>query len=70
MAFNNDPDVEFEGISYGMAGKSVRFQADTWEEIQFVPLSQCEIEPLPGSDETGRCIVRIKAWLVAKNNWV
>jgi hypothetical protein len=65
----SDGMVEFEGVSYGVFGKSIKFQGDFWEEPQFVPVSQCEIEEIPGG-EPGRCTVRIKSWLVKKNGWV
>jgi hypothetical protein len=60
--------VAIEGVSYGVFGKSVKFQGDLWEEPEFVPLSQCEIEQV-GSEEQGRCVLHIKKWLVQKNGW-
>lgn len=64
----NDEDVSIEGTSYGVFGKSIKFQGDFWEEPEFVPLSQCTIEQV-GGEEQGRCILHIRAWLVNKNGW-
>lgn len=60
--------IAIEGTSYGVFGKSVKFQGDFWDEPEFVPRSQCEIEEIPGG-EPGRCILHIAGWLVKKNGW-
>jgi hypothetical protein len=61
--------VEIEGVLFGIFGKSAKFQGDFWDEPQFVPLSQCEWDPLPDAEESGKCTMRIAAWLVKKNGW-
>lgn len=61
--------VEFEGRVLGVFGKSVRFQGDFWDEPQYIPLSQCEWDMVPDSDDPKRARMFIAAWLVKKNGW-
>jgi hypothetical protein len=62
-------DVEVEGVSFGVFGKSIKFQGDFWDEPQFVPTSQCDIEELPSDEGQSRCRLYIRRWLAKKNGW-
>lgn len=63
------PDIQLTGINFGPRGKSLYFQADSWDEPQYVPISQCEFEPEEGAEEAGRGIITIRGWLADKNDW-
>lgn len=63
------PDVTLEGIGMGRRGAAFKFQADDWDEAEFLPWSQIEVTPVTDSGEHGRCVVTIRGWLAAKNGW-
>lgn len=70
MAFNDKPDVEFEGVILGSSAKAYKFQAEEWDQSEWVPKTQCTVVPDATSDRAGKCTLLIQAWLVEKNGWV
>ena len=70
MGFGNSgPSIELQGVNYGRRGKAFYFQADYWEEAEYLPASQCEWLPDRDSDEEGRGTMIIPGWLAKKNGW-
>lgn len=69
MARIEQPDIEVEGIGYGRRGAAFLFQADDWDQPEYLPSAHVDVTPLSDSDEHGRCVVRIRGWLAAKNGW-
>lgn len=69
MARQQEPDVVVEGVSYGVFGKSIKFQGDFWDEPEYVPLSQCDIVELPDNGSESRAQLTIRGWLAKKNGW-
>lgn len=64
-----DGPIHLYGILHGTAGKAWMFTADYWEEMQFLPRSQCSFQPDPLSEEPGRGTMVIPGWLAKKNSW-
>jgi len=64
-----EPDVEFQGVSFGTQGASLYFRGDFWDKPENVPLSQCSFEPDPLSEEPGRGTLTVRGWLARKNGW-
>ena len=60
--------VRLEGHCMGKFGKAYKFQADSWEDYEFLPVSQCEIEEEPHRGP-GMCTMVIPEWLASKNGW-
>lgn len=61
-----NPDrIELEGVVTYATAKAIRFQADYWEQEEWLPRSQVEITEL----EEGKVRVRIAGWLAKKNGW-
>lgn len=69
MGFSNKPDVQLTGVNFGPRGKSLYFQADAWDEPEYVPISQCEFVPEEMAEEQGRGVITIRGWLADKNGW-
>lgn len=64
-----DEFIEFEGVLEGSSGAAWKFIADGWDNAEWIPKSQSEMEPDLNSDTHGRCTMKIKEWLVRKNQW-
>lgn len=69
MAYGSQEEIEFEGVIEATSAKSIKFQADEWDEAVWIPRSQCTIFPNHDSDRNGAATVFIKEWLVEKNGW-
>lgn len=65
----DQPDIELQGVSHGVRGKALYFQADDWDAPEYLPMSQITIVPDRESDQHGRCTVFVPAWLAKKNGW-
>jgi hypothetical protein len=68
MAFNDDPDIELQGVLIGSSAKAYQFLCDWWKEPEWVPKSQAEWVPDPESSEN-RGTMFVRAWLAKKNGW-
>lgn len=64
-----EEDIQLTGVNFGPRGKAMLFQADYWEEAQFLPAAHCEFEPEEGAEEAGRGVMTIRGWLARKNGW-
>lgn len=64
---SKNDEIMFEGTVESRTGKAVLFQSDYWEKAEWLPLSQCRIEPDP--ENQGRATVYVREWLVKKNGW-
>lgn len=62
-------DITLYGVYTGSFGKAHLFQADYWEEAQFLPAAHSWFTPDPLADEPGRGHMRIAGWLAGKNGW-
>lgn len=61
--------IELTGVNLGRRGKAWLFQADYWDEPEFVPVGHTEWRPEAGAEEEGRGVMYIAAWLAKKNGW-
>lgn len=69
MAFE-DNWTEFRGEIDGSSAKAVRFKAEEWDEFEWIPRSQMEIQSEDEEAFPKQYVIWIKGWLVEKNGWV
>jgi hypothetical protein len=60
--------ITLEGHCAGKFGKAFKFQANEWEDYEFLPASQCTLLPEPHRGP-GMCSMEIPMWLANKNGW-
>jgi hypothetical protein len=67
---DEEPDLELHGKTTGKASaKAIEFQADEWDQPEWLPKSQVTVVPDVEPEEHGACTVFIKQWLARKNGW-
>lgn len=61
--------IELTGVCYGQFGKAYKFHADSWDEPEFIPVSQSFwiVDPLAITE--GHGTMKISRWLASKNGW-
>ena len=64
-------DIYLNGYLFGTYSKARKFQADSWDEADFIPISQSDWTPEKRDDESvpSRGQMRIAGWLAKKNGW-
>lgn len=59
--------LEFNGTLLGSSPKAYKFQADVWENPEWVPISQSKI--IEHNEHSGAATLHITEWLCGKNGW-
>jgi hypothetical protein len=63
---SNEPPITLHGEIEAQTARAVLFRAHHWDEAQWLPKSQVEIDRDP---DGGEVTIRVAGWLARKNGW-
>lgn len=75
MSWSNDPndwwEAEGQVVPARCTAKAVFFQADAWDEPQYLPRSAIlEMDEIVSEISEKRFRIRVSGWLARKNKWI